>query len=143
MCRLTHLKEVRGCPVSNLVVHENGEVLVAKSPRYGCSDYLQNEICVYNISMSCQDSSHLTISETASNMDVAHGDFLHIIVDDTHQYHLSGDLLTQYELYSSRFLMVLWSGKDRYRGAGFRLQFECPLIMDDDNSGEGSGSTEE
>ena len=139
MCRLTHLKEVDDCPVSNLVVHENGEVLVAKSPRYGCSDYLKNEICIYNISMSCQDSSHLIISETASHMDVAHGDFLHIIVGDTHQYRLSGDLLTQHELHSTNFLMVFWSRNDRYEGAGFKLQFQCPLVIDYERSGDGSG----
>ena len=61
-------------------------ISIAKSPQYGCSDYLRNEVCVYNISMPCKDS-HVSISKYSSAIDIAEGDSLEIIDYKTHTHY--------------------------------------------------------
>ena len=138
LCRLKEAKP-NGCSIDGLIDDtflDSDNVLVVKSPRYDCSNYLMNDICVYNISMPCDN--HIVISDTGSEMDIASdGDFLQIIDYQTNQKYniMSGNTLHQTEITNSNFLMLFWSEKDSLQGEGFKLQFECPIVPEMDGSG--------
>ena len=119
---------------------ETHRTAVAKSPRYDCSDsYFKNEICVYNISMPCS-SNHITISEKASEIDLAEGDSLHIIDYANKRYYepIFGQMWpkTHRDIVTSDFLMVFLSNNDSKQGKGFNIQLECPTLVNNESDVE-------
>lgn len=134
LCRLKDVNN-NGCPVDDLVDDtflESENVLVVESPRYSCSEYLMNEVCVYNISMPCSNN-RVVISDTASEMNIAgDGDFVQVIDYENNRIYdaMSGNALLRTEITNSNFLLLFWSEKDSLQANGFKLQFECPLIQE-------------
>ena len=147
LCRLRDMVEEETCNIGDLFYKgflEKPCIATAKSPRYDCSDsYFKNEICVYNISMPCS-SSHITISEKASEIDLAEGDSLHIIdyANQRDYEPVSGQVWpeTHRNILTSDFLMVFLSNGDSKRGKGFNIQLECPTLVNnkDDMNDEGN-----
>ena len=99
--------------------------------------------------MPCKDS-HVKISDEGSEIDIAEGDSVEIIDYKKHNVYQSitgsdKSLLQNIPIYTSDFLVLFLSERDS-TGAGFKLQFECPVIInkendnDDDNDGSGSGT---
>ena len=131
------------CEIGNILhtgfIDSRG-ISIAKSPRYGCSDYLRNEVCVYNISMPCKDS-HISISKYSSAIDIAEGDSLEIIDYKTHTHYqpITGtdiNSITNRHIKTSDFLLLFLSEKDSTQSTGFKLQFECPSIRNEGNEEE-------
>ena len=99
--------------------------------------------------MPCNDS-HVKISEEGSEIDIAEGDSVEIIDYKKHNVYQSitgsdKSLLQNIPIHTSDFLVLFLSERDA-TGAGFKLQFECPVIInkvntgDNNNDGSGSGS---
>ena len=151
MCKLYNPKKGDdNCQIGNELqtgfIDSRG-ISIAKSPRYGCSDYLRNEICVYNISMPCKDS-HISISKYSSVIDIAGGDSLEIIDYKNHVHYqpITGDdinSIASRHIKTSDFLLLFLSEKDSTQSSGFKLQFECPNVInkeeveEEDESGSG------
>ena len=100
--------------------------------------------------MPCKDS-HIKISDEGSEIDIAEGDSVEIIDYKKHNVYQSitgsdKSLLQNIPIHTSDFLVLFLSERDSTQGAGFKLQFECPVIKnkdkdnDDENDGSGSGS---
>ena len=123
-------------------------ITVVKSPHYNCSQYLPGEICIYNVSMSC-DTDHVVVSDRLSELDVAKKDFVQI-VDYTKQevyQSVTGSEWpkSQVHITSTDFAIVFWSNKDRKLGKGFKLHLECAgkavqPVTETAESGSESGS---
>ena len=101
--------------------------------------------------MPCKDS-HISISQKSSDIDIAEGDSLEIIDYKNHFVYQSitgsdRESLNQL-IKTSDFLLLFLSEKDSTQSAGFKLQFECPVSIEendeendednDENSGEGA-----
>ena len=100
--------------------------------------------------MPCNDS-YIKISEKGSEIDIAENDSVVIIDYKKHDVYPSitgsdKSLLQNIPIQTSDFLVLFLSERDSTQGAGFKLQFECPVIInkdndnDDDNDGSGSGN---
>ena len=100
--------------------------------------------------MPCKDS-HVKISDEGSEIDIAEGDSVEIIDYKKHNVYQSitgsdKSLLQNIPIHTSDFLVLFLSERDSTQGDGFKLQFECPVIINednennDDNVGSGSGS---
>ena len=106
--------------------------------------------------MPCKDS-HIKISDEGSDIDIAEGDSVEIIDYKKHNVYQSitgsdKSLLQNIPIHTSDFLVLFLSERDSTQGAGFKLQFECPVIKNkdndsdddndsnDDNDGSGSGT---
>ena len=149
LCKLDDPIE-KDCEIGNLLqsgfLNSRG-ISVVKSPRYGCSNYFKSEICIYNISMPCKDS-HIKISDEGSEIDIAEGDSVEIIDYKKHNVYQSitgsdKSLLQNIPIHTSDFLVLFLSERDSTQGAGFKLQFECPVINEDndnDDCNDPSGS---
>ena len=132
------MKESDECKVGealNTDYLEGHGIIIAKSPRYDCSEnYYRNEICVYNVSMSCAEKSHVDISVQGSHIDLEDGDFLNIFSHSNNQKFppISGNSLlpAQVSIPETDFVMVFTSNADSRQGKGFKLQLECPTIKE-------------
>ena len=132
LCRLRNVGEGDGeCDreeEENVESYLESGITVVKSPNYNCSQYLPGEICIYNISMSC-DTNHVVVSNRLSELDLAKKDFVQI-VDYTEQevyQSVTGSEWpkSQVHITSTNFAIVFWSNKDRKLGKGFKLHLEC------------------
>ena len=130
-----------GDDLLNNAFTERRGISVVKSPRYGCSNYSRNEICVYNVQMPCK-GKNVFLSRESSEIDLAEGDSIEIIVRENQTIHESitgNDIKESVNVKSSDFFVLFLSEKDATQGAGFKLQFECPEEVEDDEDLEGSG----
>ncbi|XP_019850007.1 PREDICTED: uncharacterized protein LOC109580891 [Amphimedon queenslandica] len=145
VCKLYNPKEKNGCAVGNDLLNnaftERRGISVLKSPRYGCSNYSRNEICVYHVQMPCK-GKRVFLSRESSEIDLAEGDSVEIIVRENQTIYesITGNGIEQsLNIKSSNFFVLFLSEKDATQGAGFKLQFECQEEDEDDEDLEGSG----
>ena len=144
VCKLYNPKKIDGCAVEddllNTVFTGRHGISVVKSPRYGCSNYSSSEICIYNVQMPCK-GSHISISHQSSEIDLAEGDSIEIIDRESHTIYqpITGDdetSITNRHVPTSNFMLLFLSEKDFTQGAGFRLQFECPISTEENTTEE-------
>ena len=86
--------------------------------------------------MPCKDS-HIKISDEGSEIDIVEGDSVEIIDYKNHMVNQSitgsdKSLLQNIPIHTSDFLVLFLSERDS-TGAEFKLQFECPVIINEDN----------
>ena len=137
----------------SIVVAKEGTLIVLQSPNYVCngSQYHRNEICVYNVSMSC-NTDHVVVSRQPyhTHLAIHKNDFVQVVDYTYGQVYekVSGWEWpkSQAAIYSTDFVLVFWSDlrwkPPVYRG--FKLHMECGSNTNSSNNvPQSEGSADE